>query len=333
MINPTMINPTMISLMRAEFGRLRSRRIMIIGPLLLLIALAGFQVIVEFGAQQPSATDIANARHTFQQAQFDYRRDHDSDVRECQKDSPGQPASACAEPAPQWSDFQPHPAPFSDLAWPAIAVAIIFSLLVFVVIGASSIGAEYGSGALANWLSFIPDRTRVYASKLGVLMIVSAVVGAAAVALNLAGTVVLFKINADPVPPLAGYAAAGARGVIVVVVATTIGFALAIISRHTIAALGAVLGYLVVDFVQNDLIGAVPSLQYVEPWLPETNITAVITHGHQYYDQVQKVTAHGVDYDMVVRHLSFVQGLGYLLAMLVVAIIVSLLVFRRRDVT
>lgn len=323
----------MISLARAELNRLRSRRAVIVWLIILLVAVAGFQVIIGISARQPSATEIATARQAFQQAQEDYRRHHDTDVKQCQQDNQGQPADFCDMPPPAWPDFQPRPAAFSEMAGPAASITVVFGSLVFLIIGATSIGAEFGSGAIANWLSFIPDRIQVYAAKLGVLIIFSAVLGAVASALTLASTVVLFKINDGPVSHLPDHAATSARGLIVVITAATVGFALALISRHTIAALGAVVGYLVVDFVLNRVMEAVLSLQKIKPWLLENNAAAVLNHGSQYYDQVHRVTPNGVEYDSITRHVSFAHGLSYLLVLLAVAIVVPLLIFRRRDIT
>jgi len=322
----------MINLLAAEFTRLRSRRIVIIWLIGLLVAVAGFQVLAGFVVRQPTAAEIATARHQLQQAQADYTAHHDADVKQCKEDNPGQ-ADACDYPPPTLNDYLRTPETFAATADAGLTVSTVFTALIFLVIGASMIGAEYSSGAIANWLSFIPDRTRVYASKITVVALAAAVVGAVAAALTLATTAVLVKINSGAVDHVGDLAATGARGLIVVVVATAVGFALALVSRHTIAALGVVVGYLVADFVLNIVMASLDPVQKIKPWLPDKNAQAVIEHGISYQDQVTRVTADGTDYAMVTRHLSFGHGLVYLLAVLAVAVGVSLLVFRRRDIT
>ncbi|QGN33374.1 ABC transporter permease subunit [Microlunatus sp. Gsoil 973] len=323
----------MINLALAELDRLRSRRVVLVWMIVLLVALAGFQVIAGFSVKQPSQQEIAAARQQFQQARHDYDQNHDSDVKQCQEANPGQPADLCDYPAPSWEDYRPRAATFADMAGAGVTITVIFSALTFLVVGASLIGAEYGSGAIANWLSFIPDRVRVYTSKLGVLILVSAAAGAVAAGLTLACTALLVKINDGRVLQLTDTAAAGARGLIVVVVCATVGFALALISRHTIAALGAVVGYLVFDFVLNIVMSAFDPVQRIKPWLPEYNARAVVDHGIRYQDQVRHLTPDGINYTSIERELGFGHGLTYLIVVFAIAVAVSLLVFRRRDVT
>jgi|GEM_PF-2016462 ABC-2 type transport system permease protein len=323
----------MINLAAAELDRLRSRRVVVIWMIVLFVALAGFQVIVGFSVKQPSEQQIATARHQFQQAQREYDLHHDTDVAQCQTANPGQPADFCDYPRPTWEDYRPQPAGFADMAGAGVTITVIFSALTFLIVGASSIGAEYGSGAIANWLSFVPDRNRVYASKLGVLIMFSAVVGAIAAALTLATTTLLVTVNDGRVVRLGDAAASGARGLIVVVVCAAVGFALALISRHTIAALGAVVGYLVVDFVLNIVMSSFDPLQRIKPWLPEYNAGAVVNHGYHYQDQVRKVVADGIEYTSVDRQLTFGHGLTYLIVVFLLATAASLVIFRRRDVT
>lgn len=322
----------MINLARAEFNRLRSRRVVVICLIVLLAALGGFQVIVGFTVRQPSQAAIAQARQQFEHAKADYDQNHDAEVKLCQQQNPDQ-ADSCDYPPPKWDDFLPKPATFTEMATAGVTITVIFTSLIFLIIGASSIGAEYGSGAIANWLSFVPDRLRVYASKLGVLVISAAVVAALASALSLACTAILVKINSGRVVHSGDQIAAGGRGLIVVVVCTALGFGLALISRHTIAALGVLVGYLVFDFVLVIVMNTIESAQKIKPWLPENNARAVLGNGYRYDDLVQHVRPDGIDYEPIARHIGFGHGLAYLTVVFVLVVAVSLLVFRRRDIT
>ncbi|HEY9293797.1 MAG TPA: ABC transporter permease subunit [Microlunatus sp.] len=326
----------MINLLAAEIDRLRSRRVFLIGMAVLFLALAGFQVAVGFSVKQPSTAEIATARTQFQQAQQEYeanKDDYAQEQKECERQAGADGAEACAYPAPSWDDFRPRPETFAGMAGVGVTISIVLPALAFLIIGASSIGAEYGSGAIANWLSFIPDRLKVFASKLVTLLLTAAVVTAAATALTLASTAVLVKINSGAVGKTGDLIAEGGRGLMIVTFAATAGFALALIFRHTIAALGVVLGYLVVDFVLSILMSSIESMQKIKPWLLENNAAAVLQHGYTYYDNRQQVSSDGINYVQIERHLSFGHGLIYLAVIFVVAVLLSALIFRRRDVT
>ncbi|QDP97687.1 ABC transporter permease [Microlunatus elymi] len=326
----------MIKLFAAELDRLRSRRVFLIGLAVLFLALVGFQVAVGFAVKQPSQAEIAQARTQFQQAQQEYRDNKDENEqaqKDCEKQMGPAHASDCAISEPSWEDYRPRPATFADMAGGVVTVSVILPTLAFLIIGASSIGAEYGSGAIANWLSFIPDRLKVYVSKLGTLLLTGAIVTAAATALSLASTAVLVKINSGSVTKLGDLIAEGGRGLLIVTFGAAVGFALALIFRHTVAALGVVLGYLVVDFVLNILMGSIESMQKLKPWLVENNLLAVLHNGYPYYDQRKEVTSDGIMYNQVERHLSLGHGIIYLAVLFVAAVLISAVIFRRRDVT
>jgi ABC-2 type transport system permease protein len=127
--------------------------------------------------------------------------------------------------------------------------------------------------------------------------------------------------------------ATGGRGLIISAVCAAAGFALALVSRHTIAALGAVLGYLVVRFVLLILTDPIPALQKIKPWTLENNARAVLEHGYRYTDEIRRLTPDGVSYTQIERSLSFGHGLTYLIALFVIMVLGSALIFRRRDIT
>ena len=112
------------------------------------------------------------------------------------------------------------------------------------------------------------------------------------------------------------------------------GFTFALLTRHTVAALGIALGYVVVSAVVGTLASnAEGPLGWLPPWLPENNVAAFLEHGTTYYQFVQTVTPQGVSGDSVEKHLSFGHSAAYWAVVLVVAVVSGALVFRRRDVT
>ena len=106
---------------------------------------------------------------------------HERYEQEC-VDGGGTPAE-CAYPEPKLSDFV-FVQSFEDVARGAVQISIYLVAMTALMIGGSFIGAEFSSGSIANWLSFIPRRGQVYASKLITVAAFSALVSAVATALT-----------------------------------------------------------------------------------------------------------------------------------------------------
>ena len=121
---------------------------------------------------------------------------------------------------------------------------------------------------------------------------------------------------------------------VLAIIAGVLGFALALVTRHTVAALGAVLGYLVAATVLGGFaMNADGPLAGLPPWLAENNVQAFLQHGSTYYQYTSVVTDSGVTQNGIEQHLSFGHSAVYWLVIVVVAVVVAALVFRRRDVT
>ena len=67
------------------------------------------------------------------------------------------------------------------------------------MIAGSFIGAEFSSGSISNWLSFVPRRIPVFVSKLFVISVFSALFSAVCGALTLGAAVIVAGINDVPV--------------------------------------------------------------------------------------------------------------------------------------
>jgi ABC-type transport system involved in multi-copper enzyme maturation permease subunit len=104
------------------------------------------------------------------------------------------------------------------------------------------------------------------------------------------------------------------------------------LTRHTIAAAGIVLGYLFVSFVLNILMSSIESLQEIKRWLPENNVLAFLNHGQKYQVYTTTITDQGSQQDYVERTISFAASAGYWSVIVVVLVGVTFLLFRRRDV-
>jgi ABC-2 type transport system permease protein len=190
-------------------------------------------------------------------------------------------------------------------------------IAIFLVLGASFVGAEWHAGTMTTLLTWEPRRPRVILTKIGV-----------AAAMAFLGTVVLQTLLGALLTPAAVFrgtteganatwlrdvAGLVLRAGAVAAIASTIGAALASIGRNTAAALGVTFGYIAI--VENLMRGLRPGWS---SWFVGENLAAflvadpsdVLTVGHS------------------------VAAAGLLLGMYTVALAsVAALVFIRRDVT
>ena len=143
------------------------------------------------------------------------------------------------------------------------------------MIGGSFIGAEFSSGSIANWLSFIPRRGPVYASKLITVVGFSAVLSAVCrCADHRRGgrcwpgcyDVPVVEARRRLSPPRAGVSWSP-------IALAVVGFCIGLLARHTAAAIGVLLGYLFVWFVRNGILGGSGWAARLTPWTPEGNIS------------------------------------------------------------
>jgi ABC-2 type transport system permease protein len=321
-----------LRLVGAELTRLRSRRLTPAAALLVLLAVGLFQIAVNDEVSPPSAADVTQQRQYYEQAHQEWEQGHAAQEKDCQ-DS-GQSQQDCVWPEPTPADYSLTASAFADVAPTAVQLSAYVALLAAFLVGASFIGAEYSTGSLANWLTFVPQRLRVYGSKLVAVVLASAVGGAGASFVMLGLVALLTHLHGGGLTGLGAVAATAGRAVPVAVLAGVAGFTLALLTRYTVAALGVALGYLVASAVIGTLASnADGPLGWLPPWLPENNVAAFLEHGTTYTQYVLTVTASGTSGDSVEKHLSFGHSAVYWLVLLVVAVVSGALVFRRRDVT
>jgi len=320
----------MIRLLRAEVDRLLSRRFTKIAVVVVLLVIASFQVVAYFEMQPPTESELADAQRFYAEQHRDWVLNHERYEQEC-VDGGGTPAE-CEYPEPQLSDFV-FVQSFEDVARGAVQISIYLVAMTALMIGGSFIGAEFSSGSIANWLSFIPRRGQVYASKLITVAVFSAVLSFVATALTTVSVVGIARWQDVAVVGLERLIATGARGVLIAIALAVVGFCIGLLGRHTAAAIGALLGYLFVWFVRNGILGESGWAARLTPWTPEGNISAIVSTKHIYYVQTPRVTAEGVAIDNLERSVSLVHGLAYWGILLAVIIAATALVFRRRDVS
>jgi ABC-2 type transport system permease protein len=319
----------MSRLLRAELNRLRSRRFSLIALLAVFLALAAFQVVVNFEVTPPTPAEQARSQAQYEEAHRDWVANHETWEQDCQQSN--SPAE-CVVPEPQLSDFSGSIS-FSEVATTSLTLAVYLVGLVAYLVAGSFIGAEYTTGSMANWLTFLPRRGQVFTAKLIVVVGFAALTSALASAFVIAAAAALTRFHNGQVSGLSHLAQTGGRGTAVAAALAAVGFSVGLLTRHTAAAIGALLGYLFIWFVRSGLLAQLTFAQRLTPWSPEGNIQAIVENGHKYYLPISRLTTDGEVMDSVERTISLSHGIVYWAVLLFVVIVGSLLAFRRRDVT
>jgi ABC-2 type transport system permease protein len=299
----------MMPLLKVELGRLFSRRLI---RVIAIVALMGFLAIDGILAAK-SNTDVAaahiradvisqsqyqsclaqvgaNKRGGLTKADCDYQLPA-SELKNClaamsrqgKVTGPGRiTKEQCVRNSnPYFQDPRFH---FADHAADLLSsIAFIFMLL-GLLIGSSFIGAEWQSGTFASLLTWEPRRQRVLAAKLAAAVIgieilavplTGVLVGGAVIAANFRGT-----MDGTTAHLMAQLGIMAARIFGLIALFTLIGAALASFTRHTVAAVAIVGGYLVV----GELVGRILSEWWRNHALT-AQLTAVIRGRFVYYVQ------------------------------------------------
>jgi ABC-type transport system involved in multi-copper enzyme maturation permease subunit len=160
----------------------------------------------------------------------------------------------------------------------------------------------------------------------------AAVLGAFAAGLVLCAAAVLARLYGSPTESFAELGAMGGRSVLAVIGLTVLGFCAALVTRHTAGAIGILLGYAVLWFVRSGPLGSLVWAQRLTPWTPEASLAAIVEHGYAYSVPIEKVTPEGASVEWVEQTVSLTHGAIYWSILIMLVIIGSLLIFRRRDV-
>lgn len=327
----------MIRLTGVELRRLASRRLAIIGVAAVLIITA-FLLFATWRDSRPlSAAEQQQNQVYFEQAQKDWELHGEQYKKDCEESYASAP-----DPKPALKDFCPGPPTleqfgkpknvFSELM-PTLLQGLSYLLVAMAfLIGASFLGAEFSSGAIGNWLTFEPRRMRVYGSKLAGAGIGLAPVAVVITAVMVFGTYLIIDrlgITAGTTGKVWGnLAETSGRIVLVTAMGAVLGGVVGLLLRHTAAAIGVVMAYLV---LVEGVFGGF--LTQVQPWLIRLNFDAFVLHGTSYYVEKCSSGSDGsYNCESIEKHLSFEHGAWYLSIAAVVLIALGALVFRRRDV-
>lgn len=178
---------------------------------------------------------------------------------------------------------------FGQQALPLLYFLIAFLVLFGFLVGASYIGADLNSGGVVNLLLWRPRRLTVLAAKLGTLL---GTVLVLALLASLAYLATFWVIGQTA--GLAGHlngefwrslGAVHGRGLVLVLLATALGFAIATLGRHTSAALGALAAYAVVWELGARLVLEIIDAPNSDLFMLSSHIGAWLSGGARFYDE------------------------------------------------
>lgn len=325
-----------MNLFRAELTRFATRKIVWIGFGLVLLALAGMITLLSFKTAPPTEAQRTEALQFYEQSRQDWEENHETYEKLCREADPPvpNPEVNCAYPEPQLSDYLRQPT-FADVGPQVALIGVGLFGLATAIIASSLIGADFSSGAISNWLSFIPVRWKVYVSKVVVTVVASTVVSAVllAGAVGVLGLIVTAQQGAAAVTGWDVVWQSYGRGIAIIAFAGILGVTVSFITRRTIAAVGIILGYVILRMLVTGVFGQTSWLGRSTPWFPESNALAVLQADYTYLIVNQTVTESGSQLDYVEKILPWEQGLVYVAVGATVLLVAGLLTFQRRDVS
>jgi len=324
-----------IRLTGVELRRLTARRITLIGVAGVVLITAFLLFVVWKDAQPLSAAEQKQSQRQFELAHQDWVDHHVEQEAACRAEYDQTPNpkpsidDMCSFPEPKASEWGKPQAVFAQLVPGVLQGVSYFLLFAAFLIGASFVAAEFSTGAIGNWLTFEPRRLRVYGSKIAAAGLWFVPLGAVVVAVVTLGT---FLIAAQA-GTTAGTDWSQVVGTAIRVVVTTamgaiMGAVVGLVLRHTAAAIGLVMGYIV---LVEGVFGSF--LQKAQPWLLGKNFDAFVLHDTTYVLNQCTTQADG-NYicDQIEKTLTFEHGAWYLGVLTVVLVVLAGAIFQRRDV-
>ncbi|WP_136520694.1 hypothetical protein [Cellulomonas telluris] len=332
----------MSRLLRAELARARARPAVWVVAGLVLLGVLGLVLTAWWQTRSPSAEQVAAAHVAYEEAVVRWDETGDAQLRDCREAQralpPGDPGRFdCALLAPVPEAFLPLRPGLWQLADERVDAAGVMLALGAFMLGATLVGAEFASGAIATWLTFAPRRGQVFATKVAAAVLVTLPVVAAAFVLLAVALLVVCQVHAvETFSP--GVLATSwvdllqraARWAAVAVGGTLLGAGLAFALRHVGAVLGVAVWWLAA--VESALRLVLPAAG----WLPlAVNVTAWTRGSAEYAVPVCRPdpAAPGLEVCENVWHVvGGAQGAVVAGSLVVLALVLGLVSFRWRDV-
>lgn len=329
----------MSRLLEVEVRRFFARRITRWTCVALLLGI----VAVGIGTFVTSSNDVAAAHRSAQRTAEKFARQQQLAIQDCLSHvPPDQQAEQCGSDQQQPAGDQFYTDPrfsFHDQVQDLISTGVVIGSLVGLLLAASVIGAEWQAGTFAALLTWEPRRPRVAAAKVAAVVAGALAIAAVGTALLVAvgalvaathGTFDSVLRNPAPHPHFAErtWAMVG-RGACIVALVTALGAGLALLLRHTVAAVGVAIGYLIVG---EGIIGGLRHGD-VRHHLLQSRLDALL-HGTYTWPIPVRTPDGGLAFSP--DHVAVVHALAAGLEVAGVAaalLVVATVVLQRRDVT
>ncbi|PFG34518.1 ABC transporter permease subunit [Sanguibacter antarcticus] len=326
-------------LLKVEIQRFFARRLVLVGAVLSLAVVVLALVGLWDGAKPLSDEEQAWAVSNYEEQAKYWEENGDEQIAGCyegeaeeQEINPAADWGCDQMTAPRLEDWIGSQRELASALEPALAdISSLFVVLAF-LLGAGFVAAEISTGALGNWLTFEPRRVRVYASKVAAAALGTIPIVLGLVAVFVVGAYGIFA-SFDALGDLTGdvwggVASLAGRSIALAAVVAALGVGVGALLKHTAAALGVLVGYMIV------FEGIVSGLaQAVRPYLLLVNIDAVTKGEGQYWVEVCTTEALGQSCMSDFRTVSLAHGVTVIGVLTVVVVVVAGVVFRRRDVS
>ncbi|TDB76222.1 ABC transporter permease [Micromonospora sp. KC723] len=333
-----------MNLVRAEVERLAARRFAQLMLALLVLAFVVTAATTLVGSHRPSAPELAAAQAQVAQAINGMEAEHqrclaiksgqlplDEGVylpRDCSELDP-----MLQDRLPVVSDYLDQVFVFAQQAEPLTYLLIAFLVLFGFLVGASYIGADLNSGGVVNLLLWRPGRLAVLGAKLGTLLGVMVVLSALSTVAYL-GTFWLIGQTAGLPGQLDGVfwrelATGYGRGMVLVLLASVLGFGIATLGRHTSAALGVFAAYAVVWELGARIVFEILDVARMEQLMLSTYVEAWLTGRAEFFED--RVCPGGEGLCSGSYTITGGPALAVLLALTGAVTVAAFATFRRRD--
>jgi ABC-2 type transport system permease protein len=317
-------------LLGVELGRLRARPAVVVILLATLVLGALLVGSAAYETRPVSAQERATAQQLLERQKASSQKDYENCLADPESYFGGDAtAEDCAGTLPtiDWFLTRAQLDLRGELASRGTTLMVLLAC-VAILVGATFAGADWGSGSMSNQLLFEPRRSRVWAVK--AVAVALACTAAAAVVLaafwGALGAVAAARGIAVPQATWTAILQSSGRDLALVAGVALGGFALTMLLRHTVGTLGLLFGYAVVG---EGLAAALP-VERMSQWSMAHNVSAWLHDGAEVYDESICSGSQGSCSPFYTLPLS--HAAAYLGVLLLLAVLVSVLSFRRRDV-
>lgn len=322
----------MIRLVRTETSRLVARRTVAVLLLLAVVLVALVAARLIYDSRPPSAGELATARA---QAQLGSTNGGAAaELHACRHDpvaylGPGKTRADCRRAfAPTARDYLPRrPLDLRRLLDDDGARVALLVVALLVIAAATYAGADWRTGSIRTQLLHEPRRARLWFAKAVVVTVFCALVCAVVLAAFWAALFLAADHRHTDTGGLLGPTVWHVlRAVALAAGAGLGGYALTMLFRSSLATLSLLFAYVAGGEVLVNLIPVAGAAR----WTANANLFGWLADGYTYADPAVGCSAFSsCDATRTLTHLD---AAWFLLALLVVAVVASVVTFRRRDV-